>query len=378
MASVSPDPDGGAVEAPLPSSALPSGAPRPWWSQPGTFGVASVVCALFAVRTTLHFFQNDYGRSVDAAWGIVHGHPHWRVYQSRVLGPWIVNLLAQVLPSFLVAHVVYAVSTLALAGFLTLTFTQRRYSDTARSWAAFFMFQGLFVLLMSRPWLYAWDYLDILVFLVFFELVQSRRHWSRVVGLFAVAIFNRESALFLALWLVLEPVVALAHDRRARKAGRHQRKRRLRFAVRPFLAGLACLVGGIALIEGLRRRLLVEEVGPKIFADAKVSPEQGADPANLFANLLRVGHALTTLSYSMDFLLVLFLASIVVLAVKLASHNPRRWLALSLVELGFLGSLLFYGYFYETRMYLGLIPFAVLGVQALLPVPAANARRAAL
>ena len=58
------------------------------------FIAASAVCALFLVRVIVLFYQKDYGRAVDAARGVVTGHPHWRVYQSRVLGPWMVKLLA--------------------------------------------------------------------------------------------------------------------------------------------------------------------------------------------------------------------------------------------------------------------------------------------
>jgi hypothetical protein len=360
----------------MPPAPPPPPAPRPRWEQHAVFGAASAVCALFLVRVIVLFYQKDYGRAVDAARGVVTGHPHWRVYQSRVLGPWIVELLAHLLPSFAAAHVAYSLLTLALAGFLVLTFTQRQYGDAGRSWAAFFMFQSLFVFLMSRPWLYAWDYIDILVFLVFFDLVQRGQAWPRVLALFAVAIFNRESALFVGLWLVVEPIVAFVYDRRARgrKAGmargpqgRRARKRHVRLAWRPCLAGALGLTGGLGVIEALRRSLLVEEMGPLLFADVKVSPEQGFDPANLVANLQRMEQSLTTLSYSMDFLLVPFLVSIVVLAVVLARRDPRRWLALSLVHLGLLGSLLFHGYFFETRIYLGLVPFVVLGVQTLFP-----------
>jgi hypothetical protein len=96
----------------------------------------------------------------------------------------------------------------------------------------------------------------------------------------------------------------------------------------------------------------VEELGPKLFADVKSSPEQGLDPANLLGNLHRMGQSLTTLPFSMDFLLVPALAAFVALAAALARRDPRRWLALSLVHLGLLGSLLFHGYFFETRIYL--------------------------
>ena len=49
-------------------------------------------CLAFSLAQWSHvafFFGNDFQRSVQAEQGVLDGFPHWRVFQSRVLGPWI-------------------------------------------------------------------------------------------------------------------------------------------------------------------------------------------------------------------------------------------------------------------------------------------------
>ncbi|HZZ39620.1 MAG TPA: hypothetical protein VFE06_10830, partial [Acidobacteriaceae bacterium] len=71
----------------------------------------------------------------------------------------------------------------------------------------FLGYQFGFCYLLSPPWLYAWDYLGVVAFFVFVIMVVARKTWPWFVVLFAVAILNRESAEFIALWMVIDPFV---------------------------------------------------------------------------------------------------------------------------------------------------------------------------
>ena len=60
-----------------------------------------------------------------------------------------------------------------------------------------------FVALQDRTWLEIWDYTDILVFTIFsYGIITHKSSWY-FISLFCVAIFNRESALFIGLWIAL-------------------------------------------------------------------------------------------------------------------------------------------------------------------------------
>ncbi len=55
---------------------------------------------------------------MEAEYGVVVGKPHWRIYQSRVLGPYIVQGLSHFFSSQINAHAFFSIVTLAIAGLL--------------------------------------------------------------------------------------------------------------------------------------------------------------------------------------------------------------------------------------------------------------------
>jgi hypothetical protein len=75
-------------------------------------------CALAQFRLTIIVFQADYSRSVEAARGVVIGRPHWRIYQSRVLAPYIIQGLSHLFGSYPGGYVVFSIAALAVAGFV--------------------------------------------------------------------------------------------------------------------------------------------------------------------------------------------------------------------------------------------------------------------
>jgi hypothetical protein len=80
----------------------------------------AAACAPLQFRLLVLALRPDYGRSIEAALRVVTGHPHWRVYQNRVLGPYLVQGLSHLFPNFAAAHVFYTITTLSVAGYLTL------------------------------------------------------------------------------------------------------------------------------------------------------------------------------------------------------------------------------------------------------------------
>jgi hypothetical protein len=154
---------------------------------------------------------------------------------------------------------------------------------------------------------------------------------------------NRDSALFIALWLVLDQLVRFYHE------GQYE----LRSAPldwRRMLAGAICIAIGLQTLELLKRNLLVQEVGPKRHPGA----------ASLF-----VGIALVK-DFADPIPSIVFVLSFNVLndgngvGACLVRRDPERYLALYLVELALMGSLFMFGVFSETRIYLVLIPFVVM------------------
>lgn len=308
------------------------------------------VVALVQMRLVILIFGPQYRLSVEAAQGVLRGEPHWRVYQSRLLGPWLVEAVSRLVGSFITAHVVCMVVLFAAAGFVVLWQLRRDHGASAPMLAGYLAFVVLVVCCFQRPWLYVWDCIDLLLFALFSAFVCRGLRWPAFAALYSVAIVNREGALFIALWLILDPLVRWLLDRRKTRSARLDHA--------PLLAGIVLLAAGVALVEWLRDRLLVREVGPELVGEVA-----GAGPRYhlmLADNLARLGEAVTSPSYAMSFLVPFALLAFVVFSVAVARRDPYTRGAAAVVHLALVAAIVVFGSLFETRIYLVLVPFAVL------------------
>ncbi len=313
------------------------------------YALLALAVALVQFRVVALMFDRLYRMSAEAAWGVLIGEPHWRIYQSRLLGPYLVRAADTVFETFLDAHVFVTVTLLAVAGFLVLVLLDRLLNDRVKVLAGYLVFAFLTTSLLQRPWLYVWDVLDLLVFVVFNYFVLSARDLRWFAALYVVALFNRESAFYIAGWMILEPAVQwwLGRSGKSRRAPDW----------RMLATGVVLLGGGMAIVEALRGALLVREVGPSIVGEVA-----GAGPRfhlMLADNLDRLATSLTSFNYAMSFLVPLGMLLFVVFAVQVARRDPERNLANALIHLALLVSLLVFGIVFETRVYLALVPFVV-------------------
>ena len=311
-------------------------------------GLLAAFFALVQLRLVLLLFGGAYDASVAATLGVMQGRPHWRVYQSRVLGPALVDLLDWITRDDAIAYQLFSAIALTVAGYLAWRLGRQIGGTKAAALLAFCLFQLGFAFLLTPPWLYAWDFIDVIVFLAFVDFVWTGRNWRWFAALFAVAIFNRESAEFIALWMMLEPLTRALHARR----GLAKKKP---FVRAMSIAGFACFIAGLGIVEALRRALLIEEVGPKLFPNSAAA--NGPDfHFKLFDNLRDIGAAAGNLQNLVVVYFLIFLAGLIFL---LAWRDPARWLGLALVHVALLVSILLFGAMFETRLYVEFIPIAI-------------------
>ncbi len=313
------------------------------------WATAAVLCALAQFRMVMLVQGQNYVNSIHAAQGVLDGMPHWRVYQSRLLGPWLVKAFQTVVGDFTMAHVAYAITLTAAAGWLLLHLCHKLYGKQA-AWGAFLLFQLLFCFFLGKLWLYAWDHTGIIVFTLFTYFVMRNKDWRWFVALFAVAIFNRESALYIALWMVLDPLTKALLVR--------QRPQWAMSAI-----GLVCMGFGLMLIELLRTKLLVKEVGPELFNLPELAGQSFLNQWD--TNVAFLHQNLTQFSLGFEFLLPLFLVAVLALAAALAWRDSWRYLGLALTYVLIVASMLAAAAIQETRVMLELLPFVVMGLCAL-------------
>ena len=302
--------------------------------------VLALAFALIELRLVRVAMPGAFKRSSDVAEGVIHGVVAWRIYQSRVLGPYLIAALSGLTGSFLRAFDLLATLSLAIAGYATLALSERLADRRRPPLAAFALLQLTFLLLLITNWIYPWDLISIAVFTGFNYAVLARSRTPVFAGLFALGILNHEIAFFIPAWLVIDPLVRWVARRDAGVP-------RPRFDRAMALTGLALLAGGAALVEGLRRSL-------------HLTLAQNWDE-------VRLG-ALSSLEGGNAVLIPLFLAAVVALAIQLARSDWTRCAALSIVTLAMTGSFLLFADIYESRALMPLIPFVAMnGWQALAP-----------
>src|SRR5262245_31316506 len=156
----------------------------------------------------VHFMGVRYDYMAELTHGITTGHPLWRQIQSRVLAPYIIKALTFGSLEYRHAHIVFHIIAVATAAFLCWRMGKKYGGSDQTALLSLTVFVTCFAFLMAPPWpLMSWDLIDIIVFILFIDFVLARKGLQWFVGLFAIAIWNRDDAVFIPLWLIFDPLV---------------------------------------------------------------------------------------------------------------------------------------------------------------------------
>lgn len=311
--------------------------------------LASLLAALAQFRMIGRIIGVQYQDSIAATQGVLDGLPHWQVFQSRVMGPWIVEMLTWLTGSFETAHMLYTITAYFLAGLAMLAVAHRHYGAKS-AWIGFLSFQALCLILINSRWHYVWDGVELLTFTLFCHFVLAGKDWRWLAGLFALSVLNRESAFFIAVWMVLDPLLTAVLD-----------KCRPRWPM--MIAGLACLAAGAALTQFLRTVLLKREIGPDLFGMPELAGRSFHPHIQLNIDYLLDAFLHPTQEFNI--LIVILLVLPLPLTVLLFRRLGRRYLSLGLVHGLIVLSLPIVGVLSETRVLFDLAPFLALGFAAL-------------
>jgi hypothetical protein len=296
------------------------------------------------------FFGHDFWLDIRGEQGVIDGYPYWRFFQSRVLGPWLEESLVPLGFNLSIAHAIVAIVTLAVGG-AVMFYAGRAIGGRQAGWSALLAFHVLFTLTLATPWLYIWDYFVLLAGAVFLLLVIRDAPWWSFLLLMSVAFLNHESALFIGVWMVAKALVdAWAQNRRPdwRMLG----------------GGVLGSLGGILMLEFLRRSLLNQEIGWEFFKDAGSPPAGGIDSyfhLQLSTNLGDIYHWITQLNGDLMFVRVLPLVVALALAVMLVVRHGLKAAPLAIYAVTQVVALLLLALTAEMRTALQLVPFLCLG-----------------
>jgi len=316
----------------------------------------SFILSLAQWRHVVLFFGNSFQYIVQAEQGILDGYPHWRLVQSRVLGPWIEKLLSLLFGFDLsIAHMIVAITVLTLCG-LVMFYAGRAIAGRQSGWSALLAFHVLFALMMVRPWLYIYDYFVLLTAAVFMLLMIRGAPWWSFLLLMSVAFLNHDSALAIGVWMVVKALVDSWAESRRPDWGM-------------FGGGVLGSFGGVLLVEYMRRILLKGETGAQFINN----PTYPLEPYYFFVKLpgnLRMLYRSIIHPYSEDLEIVIWVPLVlaIALAVVLIVRQGAKGVPLASYALSHIAALLLFAVISETRALLQLVPFLCLaGILAAKP-----------
>ena len=140
---------------------------------------------------------------VEASFDVANRTPHWRVNQSRLMGPILLKLITLfgfiseqwALRLFMIFFVTF--NNLLLAVCLSnMTNSKQKILNTL------IIFNALFII-SQDVWLYVWDFIDISFFIFYGFILFKDEYLKYLVPINFLHIFNRESALIMAVFFLL-------------------------------------------------------------------------------------------------------------------------------------------------------------------------------
>jgi hypothetical protein len=303
------------------------------------------VLAAAGYELVLASFHFDLREEYALEDGMLTGHPHWRLFQNRILAPGIFGTIRNA-TGWQTSAAYHATFILLLSLFyLTLACCLWNLTKTPRT-VAFGLLAAfaLNAILLMPPWIYLWDLVDLTIFsLLAWALLSSRRVWVLAL-IIAVEIFNREVALILASLLLID-----AFLRRGVLGAQHAR--------RQMILGAALAISGLIIIEGLRRALLIAEVGPTRWPSIK---------SGSFFNIMILGNIAELFPPHMPMRLknmlpqygtvLAFAVWIVYQAVRGVEHQRRAALWFAIL----FAAVFVFGIATEWRVWLVFVPYVIL------------------
>lgn len=277
--------------------------------------------------------------------GVTTGKPHWIAYQNRILGPYLVEGISYVgnfsyCKALKVFNIIMILMEYFVLYFLLLKFSKDSYSLSL----TYLVYFSLMLLGIQHYWSYTWDYIDIIVFTVFTFFIFTNKPTKYFVLLFLIEILNRESALFIALFLIID---SFHYNLPIRNFGVSLQNRT------KLLIGSFLLIIGIIYIKFIREFLFIESMMKNVGTDA--SHRLIGNHIQLINNLKVFFINFTNI----NFINSIFIMSILIyLLANIKRFNEVQLKALILF-MSLLSSIFLLGLINETRMFTIILPFLI-------------------
>jgi hypothetical protein len=312
------------------------------------FTLLVIIMAFIEIRIIqeIHLIHYNFDRLLIVAEGVLKGMPSYKVFQNRLLGSWIVQGISQVTGlSFRTSCTLFIYGLIILRNLLTFILLKDLTQCGKTGLKYTFYFIALFIAFQHYKYIALFDFIEPIIFLFFAYGIFKQKGLLYFLILFCIGLLNRESALFISVWLILDSI--------------HFKKRFPFFKIKKiglFTAGGVTLIGGIVYTKLIRdllfKRSIIEAVGD----DA--SHQAFGNHFFLFQNLKEM---FIDNLFSTNIVVTLFVLGLTgYLIFILFKTEQQRLLKFSLLLLGMLLLNLTIGLVNETRIYFIMIPLILM------------------
>lgn len=274
----------------------------------------------------------------DTASGVVTGHPQWIAYQNRLLGPYLVQFISGFGISNVSAVKVFSLLTITIQNLILFVLMVKSGISYNKSLNYIVFYSFVFICLQEYGF-YTWDSIEAILFTLFAWGIFQGQSTAYFVLLFLAAIFNRESALFISLYLVIDSFQI--------------NNVKLHLASKSKLAlGSLLTIGGIIYTKLIRDYLFISQ--PNGLSDS--AHAQIGNQIHFQKNILDLFfNNLTSLNILNS---IFILGSIAYLIYFIRQYTDRQIKSL-VVFIILVVNILIFGVINETRMYIILVPFLI-------------------
>jgi len=306
--------------------------------------------AIFLAALDIHFVSakvgiNNLFASMQASQGVFDGFPHWRIYQSRILGPYLIHGIEHLFGlSPFAAYLVFIASCLFITKLIVIRFGLRHTDGITPALLMLLSQSLLFAMLLSNSWLYPWDISGLMLSTLFVVMVLSGTGWPWFLALAAFAFLNRESAIFICVWLFVQGLLGYGKG-----TGRKSPN------IGMMAAAAVTALSGLAVTEWLRAHLLIREIGPELwhFTPAGTSWFHWQLKLNLAGFL----SSLTSTSLNLPVIFYAFPLAGLAMAATIGIRCYPAYTALCLAFSANLICVFLFGILEESRVMIDIIPF---------------------
>jgi hypothetical protein len=132
---------------------------------------------------------------------IPEGHAPWIAFQNRLLGPYLVHGIGSFGFSPKESLYFFYFFLITFQNFLLYTLLKSYCGTKTNAFFGVLVFSLLLLGLQDTDWYYPWDSLEAIIFTLFTYAILTDQPCKFFVFIFCVALLNRESAVFIGLYL---------------------------------------------------------------------------------------------------------------------------------------------------------------------------------